>query len=139
MIKSKKGFTLIELIISAAILTVVSTGVFTSLNFYIKLTNRIVVNRLTSQHLVNLTINIRSNPGLYQASYDLSDTQINALLDEKNLPLAFTNNKIVKAENCKNCIGKLGFVVMPHELIRGLYVVRYKILHPSLADKNLEL
>ncbi len=131
----ERGFSLIEAMIGVSILgIVVSTlmsGSFDSERQIKRMNDKTILNTLVWE----LFDNISGNLGKYQISYDSNERltkedDINEL--KKLLPIAWDMDGSYPINECKDCPGRMGFVIKPLPGQRGLYQIVIKATHDQL-------
>lgn len=135
------GFSLVETMISAMLIGVVAVGVIQ------------VTSNINNQKEVNITraalnkyiSDIREvyngNIGLYKVNFKpekFIETEDFETLNT-TLPYGWDDKKIIEAQDCVRCKGRLGFTIYPHSsAYRGLYILKVRVIHPDLFGDSYQ-
>ena len=132
--KIKNGFSFIEVMAASGVLAVV-VYVFASGSTFLSSKNKNIEELLTlERHVNSLYENIQSNVDMYQITYDEREFKENAdpVKLAKYLPMAWDMKIITSVESCKECPGRMGFVIVPLNGYRGLYKLTVRATHPKI-------
>ena len=141
MIKNQKGYTLIEILIAAAI---GSISVYALSSFLVglnKMNAELRLKRVTGNTIQSLAESIRFNTSLFQVTFDNSGAAEQKLLAPASLPLGITTDgTMVQRSDCSlyGCRAYAGYVIIPHEFIRNLYQVRFLVVNSSNVSEKWE-
>lgn len=134
MMKNQNGYTMIEVLIAAAIGSFV---VYTMASFLVglnKLNAQLRLRRISSATMQSYAENIRFDTSLFQVTFNNGGSAEAQLLDPKNLPLGVTKEgSVIPKSGCQtqSCFAYMGYVILPHEVIRNLYQVRFLVVNPG--------
>jgi prepilin-type N-terminal cleavage/methylation domain-containing protein len=126
MIKNKKGFTIIEILVTS-IIGVVTAGVIASYISYLsRLNHEMKIRRIAGNVVHSISESIRFNLSLFQVSFDTLESE-DEMLKVANLPLGISNSTLIQRSECatKGCQAYLGYVISPSLFVRNLYQVRF--------------
>lgn len=128
MIRNKKGFTIIEVLVTSVI-GVVTAGVVASyISYLARLNQEMKIRRIAGNVVHSISESIRFNLSLFQVSFDNSVASEEEMLKVENLPLGISNSTVVQRSQCAKvgCQAYLGYVIIPSEFVRNLYQVRFR-------------
>lgn len=129
---NSRGFTLVEILVTAVILGVVAMAAAEGLRVIFRYTAQTKDARNRDRIVVSLLQNVTENISNMQKSYD-PDPQIKAnLLNPDKLPLAWDQGQVVEAASCPNCAGRVGFFIEALSSTRGISRLTVRITHKSL-------
>ena len=132
--KNEKGFTLVEVMVAAGVLAVV-VYIFSGGTSFLAIRNKQLEELMIMERHVNaLYENIQSNIDVYQVTYDPQEFNENADPSKLNkyLPLAWDMKILTSVDNCENCPGRMGYVIVPLDGYRGLYKLIIRATHPKV-------
>lgn len=133
MVKSELGMSLIEVMISSAIVVVALTGMTQIFLSVREQTVKLTKERGKSIEIRNVVASLFANTSHYKINFDPDPDAPCKELD-KGLPLAWDGTTLTDVADCKpNCPqGRVGFVMQPfpNKGLRGVYLVTLRISHP---------
>ena len=140
MIKSQKGFSLLEVMIAMALLIGVSAAVlqgFDSLNFLKERSEQgSSIESILSSQLDEIRANIANEKIDFKAEDFLNLTDLDDVKD--SLIMRWNNNGVFQAADCPHCKGRIGYVIEPYKigslLFRGLLSVTIRVTHDELLS-----
>lgn len=127
MLDNRKGFTLVEVLVTAVI-GVVTAGVVASyISYLARLNQELKIRRISGNIVHSVAESIRFNLSLYQVSFDNSLEKEKEMLLPANLPLGISNSVLVQRSECATvgCQAYLGYMIMPSLTVRNLYEVKF--------------
>ncbi len=132
--KNKNGFSFIEVLATSGVLAVI-IYVFGSGSTFLTSKNKNIEELLALEgHVNSLYENIQSNVDLYQISY--SSVEFDQNSDPTKLatylPMVWNTKVLTSPESCKECPGRMGFVIVPLNNYRGLYKLTVRATHPKI-------
>ncbi|MCM2280918.1 MAG: prepilin-type N-terminal cleavage/methylation domain-containing protein [Bdellovibrionaceae bacterium] len=133
-LSGERGHTLVEVIVALVVLLIVIAASTQGLTQLRGVFGSLVTSRVRSQEVNNVIENLRNNITLYQINFDSSPDAREALLDPERLPLAWNNVGVFNVEECASCPGRLGYVIQPYPMLRGVYLVHVRLTHKSMGD-----
>jgi prepilin-type N-terminal cleavage/methylation domain-containing protein len=123
--KRENGFSLIEALITSSILSIVALGIGAASTNFRHQTKAIQQSAFFDSTSTGLLQSVRESVSSLQVNFNSSAaaTDAGGIFGEKaeRLPIAFSENTVALPEFCKDCPGRLGFVVRPLQGYRGLY------------------
>ena len=132
-LSSAKGFTITEVLVGTALLSIVVVGGLTAFDQL----NKIAVGNETvstaDDRVSEIIENIRQQPTTQILQYeDAGD-----LINEKNLKMAWSNNDDMPASDCPNCPGRYGYVITPaSKATSDLYLVTIWFTHKEWGSET---
>ena len=136
MIKNKKGFTVLEILITS-IIGVITAGVIASYISYLsRLNQEMKIRRIAGNVVHSISESIRFNLSLFQVSFDTLESE-EEMLKLENLPLGISNSTLVQRSKCVEvgCQAYLGYVISPSLFVRNLYQVKFKARSTDVEGK----
>jgi prepilin-type N-terminal cleavage/methylation domain-containing protein len=131
---NKKGFTLVEVMIAAGILGGILYWFSGGTSFLSTRNKQLEELMIMERHVNSLYENIQSNIDVYQITYD--PKEFNSNTDPTNLnkylPLAWDMKILTNVNNCMQCPGRMGYVIVPLDGYRGLYKLTIRATHPKV-------
>ncbi|MNK87477.1 hypothetical protein D3C87_1074160 [compost metagenome] len=127
MLGNKKGFTIVEVLVTAVI-GVVTAGVVASYIAYLaRLNQEMKIRRISGNIVHSISESIRFNLSLYQVTFDNSQKKEEEMLLPANLPLGISNSMLVQRTQCATlgCQAYLGYIIIPSIIVRNLYEVKF--------------
>jgi len=134
MRKNQKGYTIVEVLVAMLIGSFV---VYTMASFLVglnKLHSQLRLRRVSSSTMQSLAENIRFNTSLFQVTFNNGGSAEAQLLDPANLGLGVSKEgSVIPRTDCATmgCTAYVGYVILPHEVIRNLYQVRFLVVNSS--------
>lgn len=132
------GMSIIELLVAFSIFVIGATANLFLYQQYKSITQKAKIQALGDQEISNLLNAIRMSVDFQQISFDSSATYTLEALNSANLPLAWTGEQIVDASTCPDCKNKFGYIVQPHQGIRGIYTVTIRLSKGADEYKDYE-
>lgn len=131
-IRSKKGFTITEVMVGTALLSIVVVGGLTAFDQLHKIS---VGNEITStadDRVAEIIENIRQQPTTQILQFeDPLD-----ILTVNNLQMGWSNNDDKPAKDCINCPGRYGYVITPaSKATSDLYLVTIWFTHTEWGSE----
>lgn len=125
-IQSTKGFTLTEVMVGVALLSIVVVGGITAFDHL----NKISVNNentsTVDDRVAEIIENIRQQPTTQILQYE----EASDLITTSNLKMAWSNKEDKPASQCPNCPGRYGYVITPaSQATTDLYMVTIWFKH----------
>lgn len=132
--KNQKGFTLVEVLIAGGILAAVVYWFAGGTTFLSKRNKQLEELMIMERHVNALYENIQSNIDVYQVTYDPREFNDNADPSKLKdyLPMAWDMKILTDVKNCKECPGRMGYVIVPLDGYRGLYKLTIRATHPKV-------
>ncbi len=133
------GVTLVELMISLGLglgLLLLAVTAFNGLN-QLQYQNKLRI--IENKQINNMLQNIRKGLAYYQIHYDnsvMGDAQ--GSLKKDNLKYAWDSHIVTEKKNCEKCSGRMGFVISPHQNMKGLYVVKFRLTHKDWGENVIK-
>jgi type II secretory pathway pseudopilin PulG len=137
MTNNNKGFTIVEVLVTAVI-GVLTAGVVAGYVSYLsKLNHEMKIRRIAGNVVHSISESIRFNLSLYQVSFDGSPATVERLLKPDNLPWGISNSKLIQRSECVKwgCQAYLGFVIIPSDIVRNLYEVKFLATSVDVGGK----
>lgn len=133
---NQKGFTLIEVSVAAGILGVVLYLFTNGSSFLTQRNKQLEELMIMERHVTALYENIQSNIDVYQITYDPKKFNDNADPRKlaKYLPMAWDMKVLTSVNNCKDCPGRMGYIIVPLDGYRGLYKLTIRATHPKIPE-----
>lgn len=134
-VKNSKGFTMVEVLISLALLGALIFSVMRGISYFSGQGAQIEDKLILQKNILNIVESIQSNVGFYQVNFQADDFTRTTKLNEINklLPMAWSKKQYTKKEDCEKCPGRLGFIITPLSAnYRGMYQVRIRVTHTKL-------
>lgn len=125
---------MVEVMVTAAILGMVALAAAESLRSIYKFTGRTKDARNRDRIVGSLVQNVTENISNLQKSYDPDSKVKEALLSPEKLPMAWDQSKVVSAELCPSCPGRVGFYIEALPSTRGLSRLTVRITHRTLIQ-----
>jgi len=131
---NQKGFTLLEVMVSMALIGALSYFLVGSSGKIMQDTQVIRHDLALDKVVQRISDNVRENIDLYQITYNQNEFLNKTTKDELDaiLPLAWDSNVYTTKEGCPSCPGRAGFIITPIDGYRGLYRVIIRITHTEL-------
>jgi len=131
-LRSSKGFTITEVLVGTALLSIVVIGGLTAFDQL----NRIAVGNETvstaDDRVSEIIENIRQQPTTQIIQYE----EAIDLLSVSNLKMAWSNNDDMPASQCKGCPGRYGYVITPaSKATSDLYLVTVWFTHTEWGSE----
>lgn len=129
MIKNQRGFTLIEVLVTAAIGVITASVIASYIAYLAKLNNEIKIRRISGNIVHSIAESVRYNLSLFQVSFDNNPDSVKAMLKADKLPLGISNSKLIQRTECATlgCQAYLGYVIVPNDVVRNLYQVKFQV------------
>lgn len=137
-LKSKRGLTLVELLVAAAVLAIGLAAASSGLVSFLNLNNATKGAEKKSTITTGLIENIRSNISRYQVNFNHSGSVDNgALVTERvlavdKLGFVWSNSYYGDPAGCPSCTGRYDYVIQPMDGMPGLYKVTIRMTNPAL-------
>lgn len=138
IISRADGHTLIELLIGFAILTIVSMAFMQGISSIANMKETADTSMSVEKQINNIIENIRVNARLYQVAFTRDTLTRQAMLADKNLPIAWSSKLISDSETCPACPGRAGYVIQPLDGVPGLYIVTVRLTHTAWGGQARE-
>ncbi|AZZ36143.1 hypothetical protein CIK05_04820 [Bdellovibrio sp. qaytius] len=123
---SKKGFTITEVMVGVALLSIVLVGGLTAFDLLNKTAISNETKSTADDRVAEIIENIRQQPTTQILQY----ADASSLLSASNLKMAWSNNEDKPAADCKNCPGHYGYVITPAtDATSDLYLVTIWFTH----------
>lgn len=126
---NKRGFTLVEVLVTAAIGLVTAGVVASYVSYLAKLNHEIKIRRISGNIVHSIAESIRYNLSLFQVTFDNNSDTEKAILVPAKLPLGISNSSLIQRSECPTskygCQAYLGYVIVPSDLVRNLYRVKF--------------
>ncbi len=135
MWRSRRGLSLVELLMALAISGIAIFVMISSAQTTLSAASKVNATRGREKALQSVLQTIIKNAPSYQVNFDTSEAHVAKLLDPSKLPWAWDDGRVLPADQCPECAGRLGFVLQPHALVPGAYRLRVRIKHPSIGDQ----
>ena len=132
---NSKGFTLVEILISLALLGGLIFGVMRGVGYFSGQGAKIEDKLVLQKNILNLVESIQSNVSFYQVNFNDEEfvRTTNYKEVKKMLPMAWSKKQYVKAQDCPQCPGRIGFSITPLSAsYRGMYQLRIRVTHDKL-------
>lgn len=134
---NQSGLSLLEMLIASSIASITFIGLMSSSLFFKKKAIEMEVKYAARLHVFGIMEQIRSNLGVYQVMNTFDEGLIDTLLDVERLPMAWDSEKLVETKDCVNCPGRMGYLILPIEGMKGIYKVRFAVYHHSLSTETV--
>lgn len=131
-LRSKKGFTITEVMVGTALLSIVVVGGFTAFDQLNKIATNNATTSTVDDRVSEIIENIRQQPTTQILQYE----EATDLLTSKNLKMAWSNNDDLPATNCMQCPGRYGYVITPAtKATSDLYLVTIWFTHQEWGNE----
>lgn len=132
---NNKGFTLLEVIVTAGIISFIAVAMASGVIHFIKLNAKTKISGVTYKQANNVFENLKSNLRDYQINFNPNPDTKDSMLNVATLPLAWDASTLTTVANCKDCPGRLGYIVQP-TTEKGLYLLTVRMTHETWGDGN---
>ena len=124
--RSKKGFTITEVMVGTALLSIVVIGGLTAFDQLNKISIGNEIASTADDRVAEIIENIRQQPTTQILQYE----DANDLLNVNNLKMGWSNTDDKPASQCENCPGRYGYVITPAtQATSDLYLVTVWFTH----------
>lgn len=125
-IRSKKGFTITEVMVGTALLSIVVIGGLTAFDQLHKISVGNETVSTADDRVAEIIENIRQQPTTQILQYENATD----ILSVNNLKMGWSNNDDKPLNKCTNCPGKYGYVITPaSQATSDLYLVTIWFTH----------
>ena len=125
-ITSKKGFTITEVMVGVALLSITVVGGLTAFDQLNKTSIQNETKSTADDRVAEIIENIRQQP----TTQILQFAEPNAILNTSNLKMGWSNKDDKPLSQCKNCPGRYGYVITPAtDATSDLYLVTIWFTH----------
>ena len=131
--RSRRGLSLVEILMAMTIAGVAIFVMISSMQTTMNAASKVNATRGREKALQTVLQTIIKNAPSYQVNFETSEAHLTKLLDPANLPWAWDEDRVLPVSQCPECVGRLGFVLQPHNLVPGAYRLRVRIKHPSIG------
>ncbi len=129
---SKKGFTITEVMVGVALLSIVVVGGLTAFDQLNKTAISNETKSTADDRVSEIIENIRQQPTTQILQY----TDPNSLLNVGSLKMGWSNIDDKPLSECKNCPGRYGYVITPAtEATSDLYLVTIWFTHTEWGSE----
>ncbi len=136
IIRNQKGFTIIESLVALALLAIVISISYSSIQQVRNLSAQVSSGESSEKQVLQIIENVRSNMNIYKANYEYyTNESADLLLATEKLSMAWDKNMDTEVKNCPACKGRYGYVLQPYEKYRGLYVLTLKITNETWGSR----
>lgn len=131
-IRSKKGFTITEVLVGTALLSIVVVGGLTAFDQLHKISVGNETASTADDRVAEIIENIRQQPTTQILQYEDPDD----ILSVKKLKMGWSNNDDKPATECINCPGRYGYVITPaSKATSDLYLVTIWFTHSEWGSE----
>lgn len=125
-VRSKKGFTITEVMVGVALLSIVIVGGLTAFDQLNKTAIGNETKSTADDRVSEIIENIRQQPTTQILQY----ASPNAILNVNNLKMGWSNKDDKPLSQCANCPGRYGYVITPAtDATSDLYLVTIWFTH----------
>lgn len=129
---SKKGFTITEVMVGTALLSIVVLGGLTAFDQLHKISVGNETVSTADDRVAEIIENIRQQPTTQILQFE----DANDLLTANNLKMGWSNNDDKPLADCKNCPGRYGYVITPaSQATSDLYLVTIWFTHTEWGSE----
>lgn len=136
ILKNSVGFGVLEIMISLGILGVATYAILNGLDFLTSSKQNVEKKVYLENILSNIVESARANIAMEKVDFDADNTFLkNSVYEDvrNSLNLRWVKDGIVRASDCPNCTGRIGYVVTPLKTtsleFRGIYKVTVRVTH----------
>ncbi|WP_409479609.1 prepilin-type N-terminal cleavage/methylation domain-containing protein [Pseudobdellovibrio sp. HCB154] len=131
-ITSKKGFTITEVMVGVALLSITVVGGLTAFDQLNKTSIQNETKSTADDRVAEIIENIRQQP----TTQILQFAEPNAILNTSNLKMGWSNKDDKPLSQCKNCPGRYGYVITPAtDATSDLYLVTIWFTHTEWGSE----
>lgn len=148
-ILNRKGTTIIEAIIAAAILTIAVLSMMYMVGYAFN-EQRSLTNMSTQERIFQIiSTDLRGDPSIYQKDFTPTSIPTRTILADDRLPIMFndktvcdnTDPKFAQATPtagtpvrcCPACQGRMGYTIRPILGNPGIYMASVRVVHPDIS------
>lgn len=130
--RSKKGYTITEVLVGTALLSIVVVGGLTAFDQLSKTSDRYETNSTADDRVSEIIENIRQQPTTQILQY----VQPSEVLNVNTLKMGWSNTDDKPFDKCVGCLGRYGYVITPaSEATADLYLVTIWFTHQEWGDE----
>ena len=129
--RNEKGFSLIEVLVATAILSVLAVSMMSVLSLSASQQTGMVANVTEDKMVSDIVEQVTSNPDMYQKYFAPTSANLEDALAPEQLPLAWSKDFLGPATQCPACPGRVGYVFTPLQDLPGLYMVTIRYTNSS--------
>lgn len=138
MMLNNKGMTIIESVVAAGLLVVVTFGIASGISQLFKIENQ-TTSTVNEQQIVAMVVEgIRSDSAMFQKN--MNNLNPDDVMTIDKLPLGFVGNSLIKRDECPptGCSAYVGFMIQPKNGYPGIFQGTVRIIVPA-TDKSKEI
>lgn len=131
MRKGNAGMSLAEIMVGVGLFAIVAYQFIGGSNFLRDFSKDTEESVAIENIVKSIYDNVSTNISLFKVSYDPDDffAAISPSELDKKLDYAWSKDVFVAKEQCRECPGRLGYVIVPVTQYRGLYRLVIRVTH----------
>lgn len=133
-IRGQKGFSLVGVLVAVALAGIMAMGAAEILSTSNKLLQQTRQLRDRDRVVGNLLNNVIDNLSLFQRDFNTSDTVVDNHLSMDRMPYAWDDDRVVPTSECRDCPGRMGFVMQPLDGRPSINRLTVRLTHRTLIS-----
>lgn len=144
-LKNQLGFGFVEILVSFGLLGVATFAVINGIDYITSSKGAVDKSVSLGNMIMGIVESVRSNIIFEKIDFQgeqkfLNNTTFQAVKD--SLKMRWTRDGIIPESACPNCVGRIGYVVIPYKVgnleLRGLYKVTIRLTHDELFPNTFQ-